>query len=167
MTYVPLAFAPAPPTDSPAPTYSLLTLPPALLALLSSSDASSSPLLEIRGHTTDAAVLVTPDQTYTLRGVQNSNSLCLCSQVGGEGEGSKGWFAAEGAEKDEFDDEGELRGKRIEIETVLHETLEVLPSVARTERLPELLKGSEYRGEDAEAESSTVGGRHIFQLDTR
>lgn len=86
----------------------------------------------------------------------------MCSQVGGDGEGSKGWFAAEGAEEDNVVDEGEPRGQRIEIETVLHETLEVLPSVARTERLPELLKGSEYRGEDAEAESSTVGDRHTL-----
>ncbi|KDE06391.1 hypothetical protein MVLG_03297 [Microbotryum lychnidis-dioicae p1A1 Lamole] len=156
-----------------APTYSLLSLPASVLALLSSDEATTSlphgSTLEIRGHSTDAAVLVTPDQTYSLRGVQNSNSLCLCSATE---RGKKGWFELdeeEGSDQEgnlgsdrEVEEEGPKRKKRkgkgeILIETVLHETLELVPAVAKTERLKELVKGSEYRGEDGEQDRQREG----------
>ncbi|KAL8279052.1 hypothetical protein RQP46_008510 [Phenoliferia psychrophenolica] len=138
-----------PPAHSRLPSYSLLSLPPALLALLSSA---TPPTLEIRGHTTDAAVLVTPTETYSLRGVQNSNSLLLCSTTTGA-------FAFR-TERGEESGEGPRKRRRgeddsIEIEATLHETLEVVQGVARTERLGGLLRGSEYAGEDAEEDRNT------------
>lgn len=135
----------ASPSSSDRVTYSLLTLPPALAALLA-EEASDSPL-EIRGNATDAAVLVTKDRTYTLRGVQNSNSLCLCSS-GTAGDEGRGWFA--GGDVDDYSNmKTDKDSKTIEIETVLHETLEVAPTVARTERLETLLRGTEYAGDDS------------------
>lgn len=157
---LPLSFFPPRLATDPAPTYSLLTLTPALLALLEAGDQT----LEIRGHSTDAAVLVSEDKTWDIRGVQNSNSLCLCACTGvAEGaareEGGRDWFkrapAVGDLDEDDADDEG-YKGKRIQIETILHETLEVVPSVARTERLPSLLKGSEYVGDSEDDSSSPV-----------
>lgn len=153
-----LVFAPPKPfssNSSARPTYSLLTLPPSLLALLSSPLTSDS--LEIRGHTNDAAVLVSPSQTYALRGVQNSNSLLLCSSGLGERFG-----------EDEEVAGGHVRLERKEgtvvISATLHETLEVIPTVARTERLESLLRGSEYSGEDAEDDLKTQASSvSIFQ----
>lgn len=135
----------------------MLTLPASLAALL--ADPATAHSLEIRGHTTDAAVLVSPTKTYALRGVQNSNSLCLCSSAQGEGAsegGGRGWFDGEDEERETV-----RKDRAIEIETVLHETLEVVQAVARTERLEGLLKGSEYRGEDAEADAARVSGLSV------
>lgn len=147
-----LVFASTLPSTESAPgaSYSLLSLPPALLALISSTAFTTGATpLEIRGHTTDAAVLVTPTETYSLRGVQNSNSLLLCSTAGG------GFSFREDDEGG--DDAGEGRRKKrkgeeekIAIEGTLHETLEVVQGVARTDRLVSMLRGSEYSGEDAE-----------------
>lgn len=149
-------------------TYQLLAVPPALLSLLTAPDSLDSTPLEIRGDPTDSAALVTPTQTYALRGVQNSNSLCICSS-GNEG-GSRGkWFnksyeesgGADLVESDDEDDEMEDENERprkkfkkdIEIEAVLHETLEAVVGVARTDKLAGFLKGCEYRGESLEVDS--------------
>ncbi|GAA6023903.1 hypothetical protein JCM10207_009268 [Rhodosporidiobolus poonsookiae] len=168
--------------DAPHPTqpsYQLLALPPALLSLLTSSSSSSSSSgsaaapLEIRGDPHDGAVLVSPTQTFTLRGVQNSNSLCVCAAgAASEGKGRARWFvpasgsAVEGemdVDEEDGDDEVEeparkkLRREQIEIEAVLHETLEAVPGVARTDKLDGLLKGCEYDGEAGEEERSEGG----------
>ncbi|GAA5954649.1 hypothetical protein JCM3765_003842 [Sporobolomyces pararoseus] len=146
-------------------TYQLLALPPALLSLLTSTDSSDSTPLEIRGDPTDSAALVTPTHTYALRGVQNSNSLCICSS--GEQGGSRGkWFNKSGglldsrdeseSENDDMEDETRPRKRvkeNIEIEAVLHETLEAVVGVAKTDKLAGFLKGCEYRGEVVEVES--------------
>jgi sister chromatid cohesion protein DCC1 len=146
-------------------TYQLLALPPALLSLLLSPDSPDSTPLEIRGDPTDSAALVTSTQTYALRGVQNSNSLCICSS--GENGGTSGkWFNKTGrtphlahSEDEEMQgrDDGARPRKRIkediEIEAILHETLEAVVGVARTDKLPGFLKGCEYKGEAAEIES--------------
>ncbi|GAA6044323.1 hypothetical protein JCM8097_004476 [Rhodosporidiobolus ruineniae] len=169
-----------PPAPS-APTYQVLALPPALLQLLTSSAASSSSSsssasapLEIRGDPSDSAVLVTPTQTFALRGVQNSNSLCVCS---GGGQGREDWFVSPrsfaGAQEEEdeparkrarLDDGEKQEGGRIEIEAVLHETLEAVPGVARTEKLEGLLRGCEYEGEAVEEELGMPNTRnkHTF-----
>lgn len=152
--------APLPSSSRPA-TYSLLTLPPALVALLASP---SPPTLEIRGHTTDAAVLVTPTETYSLRGVQNSNSLLLCSTPSGP-------FSYR-ARPDDGDDQRSRKrrkgeGDEIRIEATLHETLEVVQGVARTERMSGLLRGSEYAGEDAEQGKDPSVSRLRFHLADR
>ncbi|GAA5985868.1 hypothetical protein JCM11641_005327 [Rhodosporidiobolus odoratus] len=143
------------------PSYQLLALPPALLNLLtSSSTALDQAPLEIRGDPQDSAVLVTTTETYALRGVQNSNSLCVCAS-GDEQRGRKRWFVGRGDNGDTrlSDEEGEgpAQKKRkqenpIEIEAVLHETLEAVPGVARTEKLAGMLKGCEYEGESVEDE---------------
>lgn len=129
------------PSSSQHATYSLLSLPPALLSVLNDPATASS--LEIRGYRTDAAVLVTNDHTYSLRGVQNSNSLLLCSS------GANDTFGEAQTE------DGRGERNNLVIHETLHETLEVIQGVARTERLEGLLKSSEYIGEDAEDTVST------------
>lgn len=140
-----LSFAPAPESssaDSPSTSYSLLTLTPALVALLQAAKPGSSPF-EIRGHATDAAVLVTRTETFSLRGVQNSNSLCLCQA---QTEGMPDWFR----QGQSGSGERIRRDGGLVIEAVLHETLEVLPAAAKTERLEGLLRGADYTGEENE-----------------
>ena len=147
-----LAFAP-PPADSdsnpdqdtPQPSYSLLTLTPALLKLLESAKPGAPPF-EIRGHAMDAAVLVTPTETFSLRGVQNSNSLCLCQTAA---EGKADWYRQGQIRSGGGVGGGACMGEML-IESVLHETLEVLPAAAKTERLEGLLRGSDYTGETNE-----------------
>ncbi|KAJ8294017.1 Sister chromatid cohesion protein dcc1 [Rhodotorula toruloides] len=147
-------------------SYQLLALPPALLEQLSSTSPDNllAPL-EIRGDPSDSAVLVTATQTYSIRGVQNSNSLCICASGRGEGKGRRKWFVGgDGAldgtmEVGEDNANGEPARKKartdaIEIEAVLHETLEVVPTVARVEKLDGLLKGAEFSGDSAEEEKA-------------
>ncbi|GAA6054717.1 hypothetical protein JCM3770_000046 [Rhodotorula araucariae] len=157
-----------PASPSGATAYQLLALPPALLALISSSPAGVPPL-EIRGDGADSAVLVTATQTYAVRGVQNSNSLCVCASGTGRAAGRSKWFVPGGEGEPDHQEEGEeeaedgpahkkARRDAIEIETVLHETLEAVPGVARTEKLDSLLKGAEYYGDavDADAKDQAV-----------
>ncbi|KAG0656209.1 hypothetical protein C6P46_000365 [Rhodotorula mucilaginosa] len=166
-------------------SYQLLALPPALLTQLVASTStltSTAAPFEIRGDGTDSAVLVTESQTYSLRGVQNSNSLCVCtgssssSAAASNGSSRKRWFGARdsAAFDGEEDPEGcqdELAPKRkrdeprIEIETVLHETLELVPAVARLEKLEGLLRGTEYTGGDA-PESGEGKFKQPFTFDT-
>lgn len=160
-------------STSSSSSYQLLALPPALLTYLVASTSTSTPTapFEIRGDGTDSAVLVTESQTYSLRGVQNSNSLCVCTgsssraaASNGSSSGRKRWFGARGdsagsdgeGDRDQDDNEDGLAIKkrrrdepRIEIETVLHETLELVPAVARLEKLEGLLRGTEYTGDEA------------------
>ncbi|ORY63689.1 hypothetical protein BCR35DRAFT_334794 [Leucosporidium creatinivorum] len=167
---LPLSFFPPLPSTSSTPSYSLLTLTPALLQLLESNPSQP---LEIRGHSTDNAVLVSEDKTWEIRGVQNSNSLCLCSCTGGDeqeqeegSEGGRDWFKRASTwttlgdlDEEDEDEQGEAekhKARKIQIETILHETLEVIPSVARFERLPSLLKGSEYLGDSENAPTTTT-----------
>ena len=156
--------------DASTSSYQLLALPPALLTHLVASTSTSTAPFEVRGDGTDSAVLVTESQTYSLRGVQNSNSLCVCtgssSRAAASSNGSsssrKRWFGArDSAVSDgegDLDDDGsedklapakrKRDEPRIEIETVLHETLELVPAVARLEKLEGLLRGTEYTGDE-------------------
>ena len=151
-------------------TYQLLAVPPDLISTLTSPTTP----LEIRGDATDAAALVTPNKTYALRGVQNSNSLCVCSSGRERGHQGK-WFSSSSSRRhgrderssgDESssgsDEEPRRKRKRpqqqqpaqdVEIESVLHETLEAVVGVAKTDKLATILNGCEYRGELAEAAS--------------
>ncbi|KAM0786307.1 hypothetical protein ACM66B_001785 [Microbotryomycetes sp. NB124-2] len=133
--------------DSPLTTYSLLALPASIATALASSSLDSP--LEIRGSPTDAAVLVTNTDTYAIRGVQNSNSLCLSSTSAG---GDHDWFdATTSSPADSGSTKLDKNGNNvIEIETVLHETLELVKTVPKLDKLDELLKGTEYIGQDAE-----------------
>ncbi|GAA6007138.1 Dcc1p [Rhodotorula paludigena] len=166
------------PAGTRTTSYQLLALPPALAALLSTAPSSSSSALEIRGDLADSAVLVTDWQTYALRGVQNSNSLCVCASGSGDDEGRQKWFvsgtggsvgaSAEPAIDDA--DDGPARKKTkyapIEIEAVLHETLEAVPAVARTDKLEALLKGAEYAGDAAEEDAATQATRQHVTFDS-
>lgn len=113
-------------------------------------------MLELRAHGTDAAVLVTVDQTYSIRGVQNSNSILLCDTQ--ERVQRKNLDALdEELQQEQEEDLDTARGKNkrrkldsIVIEATLHETLELLPSVPRFDQLYGILSSIEYDGEDSE-----------------
>ncbi|BGP49769.1 Ctf8p and Ctf18p associating protein [Rhodotorula kratochvilovae] len=160
------------PPAAASTSYQLLALPPALLALVSSPAADGAAPLEIRGDEGDSAVLVTATQTFAVRGVQNSNSLCVCASGAGAATGRRKWFVQGGDEggEDVMEEEGDeparkkARYEPLEIETVLHETLEAVPGVARTEKLEALLKGAEYRGdaEEEDAKDQDLAIRHTF-----
>ncbi|GAA5912422.1 hypothetical protein JCM8208_005165 [Rhodotorula glutinis] len=166
-----------PPTAS-ATSYQLLALPPALLALVTASAESGSTTapLEFRGDPHDSAVLVTETQTYAVRGVQNSNSLCVCASGTGDAtrRGRKHWFVPGSGDEQvdaALEDDGEparkkARHEAIEIEAVLHETLEAVPGVARTDKLDGLLKGAEYLGDAAEEAAETDQDAPRFTFDS-
>ena len=125
-------------------SYSLVELPPALLASVqdlskqASTSSSSSTLptdLVIKGQPTDDAVLCTRDATYNLRAVKNSNSLMLCRPT------SK--------------DKGKGKALSLEIESTLHQTLELELVVPKLDRIAELLRGSEWSPEIAEEERAS------------
>ncbi|KAK4049892.1 Ctf8p and Ctf18p associating protein [Microbotryomycetes sp. JL221] len=161
--------------EEPVPTYSLLALPSSVASLLlneaarrqalnddsddedeacSDSLQTQQTLLEIRGDASDAAVLVTRDSTFNLRGVQNSNSLCLCSTP--QNLKAPDWFHTQSvnhvniAVTDDETTANRASTNSIEIETVLHETLELVKSVPKLDKLDVLLKATDYTGEDAE-----------------
>ncbi|GEM12856.1 sister chromatid cohesion protein [Rhodotorula toruloides] len=135
-------------------SYQLLALPPALLDQLASTSPNGP------SHRSRSV-------TYSIRGVQNSNSLCICASGTGEGKGRRKWFVAGGGgsgsavEVEENDAEGAPARKKprtaaIEIEAVLHETLELIPTVARVDKLDSLLKGAEFTGDSAEDEKAVA-----------
>ncbi|KAK4050252.1 Ctf8p and Ctf18p associating protein [Microbotryomycetes sp. JL201] len=146
-------------------SYSLLALPPAISSLLSRADCDAAPL-QIRGTTSDAAVLVTPTETYAIRGVQNSNSLCLASTSG-----ARDWVSSSDNTEQHSDGKVNLDrhgNKVIEIESVLHETLELVKSVPKTDKLDLLLKGTDYTGQDGEMAPQRKKARLTFdQLQAR
>ena len=132
-------------------TYSLVELPAALAAAaksaLSSSDASSSILskLVIKGQPNDDAVLCTDDTTYTMRSVQNSNSLLLCRpQLSGSGSKGEGKGKGKGKKRAAAD--------YLNIESTLHQTLELDLCVPRLEKIGDLLRGQEWTLEINEEE---------------
>lgn len=137
------AVAPTPASAGGTPmttSYSLVELPAALLASVQSTskEASSSVSssvrsdLVIKGQPTDDAVLCTRDATYNLRAVKNSNSLLLCRPA--------------------VNDKGKGKASNLEIETTLHQTLELELVVPKLDRIAELLRGSEWSLEVAEEE---------------
>lgn len=139
-------------------TYSLVELPAVLLASLqaaskeastSSSSASSSYIpsdLVIKGQPSDDAVLCTRDSTYNLRAVKNSNSLLLCKPTGTSTSKEKGKEKATG----------------LEIESTLHQTLELELVVPKLDRIGELLRGSEWSPDIAEEERAAKKVRHAI-----
>ncbi|GAA5933729.1 Dcc1p [Sporobolomyces koalae] len=172
-----LRFSDTPGSSRPSgtATYQLLALPPTLLNSLTSSNPTP---FEIRGDSTDSAALVTATQTFALRGVQNSNSLCICSS-GHDGWSLGKWFHPSGETvqqdqddvSDDDDQDNERPRKRvkedIEIEAVLHETLEAVVGVPRTDKLAQLLNGCEYRGETNETDRPPVKRTSFDDLRSR
>jgi len=113
-------------------TYSLVELPPTISSLISGINGDSSGLV-IKGQPSDDAVLCTPSATYNIRSVQNSNSLLLCRPS---------------------------KGKKVDIQTTLHQTLELDLTVPKLERITDILKGQEWSPEE-QAEDEHELGRKV------
>lgn len=129
-------------------TYSLLALPTSVLSNLMADDT-----LELRAQGIDSAVLVTSHQTYSIRGVQNSNSVLLCDTRGRVEQLEFDYSGSSGTGEDQPMGRNKRRKlDEIIIETTLHETLELVPSVPRFDKLYGILSGMEYDGEDNEAD---------------
>lgn len=129
-----LRFAAPPPAaasgDDDQVSYSLLELPPDLIELVRNASAP----LELRGPLDEEAVLVTPDRTYSLRSVQNSNSV-LIAQVAGSSSSDGGAT--------------ELGVLKTVGETIEATDVTGVPGT-RLAALEDLLDGTEYYGEDEE-----------------
>ena len=135
-----------------ATSYSLVELPPALLAGIQKQASTSTSFLStlptdlvIKGQPSDDAVLCTQDATYNLRAVKNSNSLMLCKPT------SK--------------DKGKGKASSLEIESTLHQTLELELVVPKLDRIGELLKGSDWSPEIAEEERTAKKVRTSPEVD--
>lgn len=135
-------------------SYSLLELPAALLSQLDAQIASgsSSSSWVIKGQPQDDAVLCTYDETYNVRGVQNSNSLLLCQP-------------SVDAESDTFgvsDPKGKRR--RLDIQGTLHQTLELEKAIPRLDRLTHMLRNHEWSPDEADTTNNKVRGMILQQL---
>ena len=134
-----VAFAPAPESASRV-HYSLLELPPEILSSLETAD------LTIKGQPDDEAVLCTANQTYAIRASVNSNSLLLCRAR-------------------DADDDDAARGPTLEIMATLRQTLEVLPTRPRTERIEDLLRDAIWESDEADAAERPSKRRRRYTTD--
>jgi sister chromatid cohesion protein DCC1 len=122
--------------DDPGPStqtsYSLIELPPAFAKAANERDLSNGVLasLTIKGQPSDEAVLCTQNTTYNIRSVQNSNSLLLCQA------------------STSSSTSGSNKGKKVEVQTTLHQTLELEPTIPKLEKISDLLRGQEWIPED-------------------
>ena len=110
------------PTSSSLVNYSLVELPAALALSSPDGRSSVSDTLVIKGQPSDDAVLCTSHSTYNIRAVKNSNSLLLCRPS---------------------------KGKKLEIQSTLHQTLELEVTVPKLDRIADLLRGQEWHPEEA------------------
>lgn len=118
-------------------SYLLLELPPALLnpikAQLADPSNQNQNQLELRGRLEDDLVLTTKDKTYSLRTIQNSNSVMICTTV---------------------PDPNHHHLPSLEVLQTVNETIEVYDVTSfpgtRLDRIKELLQPWAYRGEDEE-----------------
>ncbi|KAH9810816.1 hypothetical protein DFH28DRAFT_1131648 [Melampsora americana] len=122
-------------------SYLLLELPAVLLnpvkeQLKNPSDQNQNQnqiQLELRGRLEDDVVLTTTNKTYSLKTVQNSNSVMICKSV-----------------PDEIND----HSSSLEVLQTVNETIEIYDVTffpgTRLERIRELLQAWSYRGEDEE-----------------
>ncbi|KAG0142225.1 hypothetical protein CROQUDRAFT_50634 [Cronartium quercuum f. sp. fusiforme G11] len=132
----------------PQISYLLLELPPDLLKpikdhLLQNDHGTALCPMELRGRLDDELVLTTSDKTYSLRTVQNSNSVMVCGTT------------------------PELGTGRVSLEVLktVNETIEIVDVTAlpgsRLERVAELLRHSIYRGEEEEKRRAAEGGSAV------
>lgn len=142
-------YADAPSTSSQV-SYSLVALPPALAKAVNERDSGGGVLasLTIKGQPSDEAVLCTKNTTYNVRAVQSSNSILICE-------------ASTSAATDTTRSNNG-KGKAVEVQTTLHQTLELGLAIPKLERIGELLRGQEWEPEEEEEEDSSrqpkVGG---------
>jgi len=111
-------------TGAEAEAYRVLEVP---AELEHAFESGASVPLTFNGRLVDDAVLTTPDATYTVREVTQSNSLLLC--------------AVESADGD----------IRLSLQHTAPETLELVRVSPRLDRLSSLLDASAYAGEAADA----------------
>ena len=141
MTMYDLCFD-AEPSSASQISYSLVELPPALAASLDIDIqvGCSSSSWVIKGQPSDDAVLCTSDETYNIRSVKNSNSLLLCCQqdvIAGN------------------------KRQKLDIQTTLHQTLELEKTLPKLDVILQLLRDQEWSlYADPQADGRKV--RHAF-----
>ena len=114
------------PSTSSQVSYSLVELP---TAFISPDNVDVLSTLVIKGQPSDDAVLCTSSSTYNIRAVKNSNSLLLCRPS---------------------------KGKKLDIQNTLHQTLELEITVPKLDRLSGLLKGQEWDPEEVGEDNPKV-----------
>ncbi|KAI9572170.1 sister chromatid cohesion protein Dcc1 [Boletus coccyginus] len=120
MSELELRFSPS--TERDAGAFRLIELPPELCQLIDSAAETkpSRPILSIKGHPTEDAVVCTADKTYTLRSVVLSNTVLVLTPSRTDPDGT------------------------VHVRDQLHEVLELVPSVPKLHKLSVLLRGMEY-----------------------
>ncbi|KAF9244926.1 hypothetical protein BU15DRAFT_85766 [Melanogaster broomeanus] len=120
MSEIELRFSPSSAQDTGS--FRLIELPPELCQLIDSTAETRSPhpILSIKGHPTEDAVLCTADKTYALRSVVLSNTVLVLTPSRTDPEGT------------------------VHVRDQLHEILELVPSIPKLHKLAVLLRGMEY-----------------------
>ncbi|KAH0827514.1 sister chromatid cohesion protein Dcc1 [Lanmaoa asiatica] len=132
MSELELRFSPS--TEQDAGAFRLIELPPELCQLIDSAveTKTSQPILSIKGHPTEDAVVCTADKTYTLRSVVLSNTVLVLTPSRTDPDGT------------------------VHVRDQLHEVLELAPSVPKLHKLSVLLRGMEYDEGDEDRRVSHV-----------
>ncbi|PVG02456.1 hypothetical protein CPB86DRAFT_725555 [Serendipita vermifera] len=128
--------------SNPTAKYRFLELPPELCKLIESSPSELQ--LSIKGKEGDDAVLCTENKTYALRSVTVSNSMVVVT-------GSKSSPAS----------------NDVYLSEDIHEIMELVPIVPKLDRINGMLRGSEYREEDAMEEDETYDNSQESKRYTR
>ncbi|KAF8135706.1 sister chromatid cohesion protein Dcc1 [Boletus edulis] len=112
----------SPSTEQDAGAFRLVELPSELCQLIDSAveTKTSHPILSIKGHPTEDAVVCTADKTYTLRSVVLSNTVLVLTPSRTDPDGT------------------------VHVRDQLHDVLELVPSVPKLHKLSVLLRGMEY-----------------------
>ncbi|KAF8441493.1 sister chromatid cohesion protein Dcc1 [Boletus edulis BED1] len=112
----------SPSTEQDAGAFRLVELPSELCQLIDSAveTKTSHPILSIKGHPTEDAVICTADKTYTLRSVVLSNTVLVLTPSRTDPDGT------------------------VHVRDQLHDVLELVPSVPKLHKLSVLLRGMEY-----------------------
>ncbi|KAN0090893.1 Sister chromatid cohesion protein Dcc1 [Tylopilus felleus] len=120
MSELELRFSPS--IDQDAGAFRLIELPPELCQLIDSTveTKTSQPILSIKGHPTEDAVVCTANKTYNVRSVVLSNTVLVLTPSRTDPNGT------------------------VHVRDQLHEVLELVPSVPKLHKLPVLLQGMEY-----------------------
>ncbi|KAF8844679.1 hypothetical protein BDN67DRAFT_894275 [Paxillus ammoniavirescens] len=137
MTEIELRFSPS--TAQDTGSFRLLELPPELCQLVDSTAESKSsyPILSIKGHPTEDAVMCTADKTYSLRSVVLSNTVLVLTPSRTDPDGT------------------------VHVRDQLHEILELVSSVPKVHKLPVLLRGMEY--DEGDEDRRVSHRRHLKQ----
>lgn len=135
-------------------SYSLVELPAALAKAADGRDLDDSLLatLTIKGQPTDEAVLCTCDTTYNVRSVKSSNSLLVCkpsTSTAVQEPNLASSLYAKAQSDNETKTTTSRKGKSVEVQTTLHQTLELEIAIPKLDRLSELLKDQHWSPDEA------------------